>query len=188
MLNSRWGKESVDFDQPIEDQSSLAVGAPAAGSGDQGAAAADIEHHRLGDADPSRRPAKRGSATGEVAPDNSVISDDEFATRTVANSAPVAATSAPTVDAVHGSADKPNSSKTDSSITIADGATAEIDGPSAQSVTFAGSTGTLKLEDAPAFKGQISGLAGADAIDLADIKLRRQYASRPSWATRPAAR
>ena len=57
-------------------------------------------------------------------------------------------------------------SATGSALTIANGATVEIDGPSGQSVTFAGTTGTLKLQDAVLFTGLISGLAGADAIDL----------------------
>src|SRR5262249_28553966 len=38
-----------------------------------------------------------------------------------------------------------------------------------QSVTFEGPTGVLKLHDAVAFTGQISGLTGSDALDLADI-------------------
>ncbi len=54
-------------------------------------------------------------------------------------------------------------------LTVADGATVEIDGVSGQSVTFAGATGTLVLDDAPAFTGQISGLNGSDALDLADV-------------------
>ena len=54
-------------------------------------------------------------------------------------------------------------------ITVANGATAKIDGASAQSVTFEGSTGTLILNDALAFTGQVSGLSGSDAIDLADV-------------------
>ncbi len=58
---------------------------------------------------------------------------------------------------------------TDTAITIANGATVEIDGPTAQSVTFAGTTGTLKLTDALVYTGLVSGLAGADAIDLADL-------------------
>ena len=53
-----------------------------------------------------------------------------------------------------------------SPVTIANGAAVEIDGPSARSVAFAGTTGTLKLEDPQAFAGLISGLSGADAIDL----------------------
>ena len=57
-------------------------------------------------------------------------------------------------------------SATGSPLTIANGATVEIDGPSGQSVTFAGTTGTLKLQDAVLFTGLISGLSGADAIDL----------------------
>ena len=53
--------------------------------------------------------------------------------------------------------------------TIANGATVEIDGSSAQSVTFTGTTGTLKVDDSLAFTGQISGLTGSDALDLADV-------------------
>ena len=53
-----------------------------------------------------------------------------------------------------------------SPVTIANGATADIDGPSAQSVAFTGTTGTVKLEDPQAFAGLVSGLSGADAIDL----------------------
>ena len=54
-------------------------------------------------------------------------------------------------------------------LTVADGATVEIDGASAQSVTFTGTTGTLKLDNSLAFTGQVSGLAGTDALDLADV-------------------
>ena len=54
-------------------------------------------------------------------------------------------------------------------ITVMDGATAEIDGASAQSVTFAATTGTLKLDDATAYTGQVSGLTGSDALDFADV-------------------
>ena len=54
-------------------------------------------------------------------------------------------------------------------VTVAGGATAEIDGVSAQPVTFSSATGTLVLKDAPAFTGQVSGLTGSDTLDLADI-------------------
>ncbi len=57
----------------------------------------------------------------------------------------------------------------DSPVTIAIGATVEIDGSSTQAVTFTGTTGTLKRKDAPYSPGSISGLAGADAVDIADI-------------------
>jgi len=60
-------------------------------------------------------------------------------------------------------------SATDSPVTIANGATVDIAGPSAQSVTFAGTTGTLRLDDPQAFTGVISGLRGADAIDLSSL-------------------
>src|ERR1700729_875953 len=43
-------------------------------------------------------------------------------------------------------------------VTVTAGSTATINGPSAQSVTFTGSTGTLVLNDAPAYTGQVSGL------------------------------
>ena len=36
-------------------------------------------------------------------------------------------------------------------------------------MTFAGTTGTLILDDAVAFTGQVSGLPGSDALDLADV-------------------
>ena len=58
---------------------------------------------------------------------------------------------------------------TEAPVTIADGGAAAIEGPSSQSVVFTGSSGTLTLDDAQGFTGQISGLSGADAIDLADI-------------------
>ena len=54
-------------------------------------------------------------------------------------------------------------------ITIDNGGTAEIRIASSQAVTFAGSTGTLKLDDGIAFTGQVSGLTGSDALDLADV-------------------
>ena len=53
-------------------------------------------------------------------------------------------------------------------VTISDGGTAEIS-VSSQAVTFEGTTGTLKLDNSVSFTGQISGLAGADALDLADV-------------------
>ena len=56
-----------------------------------------------------------------------------------------------------------------STVTIAADASAEIDGPRTQSVTFTGTTGSLTIEHSLAFTGQISGLAGADALDLADV-------------------
>ena len=57
-------------------------------------------------------------------------------------------------------------SGTEVPLTIAGGATVAIAGLSAQSVAFAGSTGTLKLDDPQGYAGVISGLSGADAIDL----------------------
>src|SRR5262249_26975020 len=42
-------------------------------------------------------------------------------------------------------------------------------GVSEQPVTFTGPTGALKLDNAVAFTGQVSGLSGSDALDLGDI-------------------
>ena len=56
-----------------------------------------------------------------------------------------------------------------SAVTIAGGGSAEIDGPGTQLVTFTGVTGTLRIDHALGFSGQISGLAGADALDLSDL-------------------
>jgi len=53
--------------------------------------------------------------------------------------------------------------------TVPDGAVVEITNASSQTVNFAGATGSLKLDDAIAFTGQISGLTGSDSLDLADI-------------------
>ena len=63
------------------------------------------------------------------------------------------------------------------SLTIGAGASLELNSAvsSGQTLTFEGSTGTLKLDNAPGFQGVISGftgngqLSGSDHIDLADI-------------------
>ena len=54
-------------------------------------------------------------------------------------------------------------------VTIANGATARNRWSQRTILTFTGTTGTLKLEDAPSFTGSISGLAGADSVNTADI-------------------
>ena len=77
------------------------------------------------------------------------------------------AVSAPLIVAV--GATSQSLSANDSPIVIADGATAEIAGISGQAVDFTDSTGTLKIDDAVAFTGQVSGLTGSDVLDLADI-------------------
>ena len=56
-----------------------------------------------------------------------------------------------------------------SPINIASGATVEIAGASAQSVSFAGSTGTLILDSPSSFTGTVAGLAGQDTLDLVDV-------------------
>jgi hypothetical protein len=63
----------------------------------------------------------------------------------------------------------PNTPAPVSNVVIAEGGSAEIDGPGTQSVTFTGITGTLTIDHALAFTGQVFGLAGADALDLADL-------------------
>jgi hypothetical protein len=49
---------------------------------------------------------------------------------------------------------------------IAAGATLEINAPYAGPVTFAGSTGTLQLENPSSFTGTVAGLTGQDTLDL----------------------
>ena len=60
------------------------------------------------------------------------------------------------------------------SVIIADGSSAEIDDAGTESVQFAGSTGSVKIDNAVAFVGEISGLRGSDAIDLTDISFGSQ--------------
>ena len=74
-----------------------------------------------------------------------------------------------------------------SPVTVATGTTVEIDGVSGQSLDFAGATGTLKLDDAVAFTGQVSGLTGSDALDLADVSYgpntKATFSGNPSGGT-----
>jgi hypothetical protein len=59
---------------------------------------------------------------------------------------------------------------TSGDVTIANGGQAELTGASAQSVAFAGSTGTLVLDNSTSFTGKVVGLTGDDGIDFADIR------------------
>jgi hypothetical protein len=54
-------------------------------------------------------------------------------------------------------------------VTIADGTTFEISSPTADAVTFGGSTGTLQLDQSQSFTGTVAGFGGGDEIDLEDI-------------------
>jgi hypothetical protein len=60
------------------------------------------------------------------------------------------------------------------SLVVTDGGGLEISGPSAASVTFAGSTGTLQLDHSASFTGSIAGFSGQDQIDLRDIPFSPQ--------------
>jgi choice-of-anchor C domain-containing protein len=55
------------------------------------------------------------------------------------------------------------------STTIAAGATTEIPSAFSGAITFAGSTGTLQLDNSSSFSGTVAGLAGQDTLDLRDI-------------------
>jgi len=77
--------------------------------------------------------------------------------------------STPVVVAVDGTAQVSSAANATSPITVAAGATIEINGISDQTVTFTNTTGALKLDSPQTFTGQISGLAGSDAIDLAGV-------------------
>ena len=58
---------------------------------------------------------------------------------------------------------------TPTAVTVADGGHATIAGPETNAVVFAGSSGTLLIQDSQAFQGKVSGLSGSDTIDLADL-------------------
>ena len=64
--------------------------------------------------------------------------------------------------------------------TIAAGATVELPSAYADSVTFAGSTGTLRLDDSASFNGTVADMTGQDTIDFADIDPTK--AKQPSFA------
>jgi hypothetical protein len=64
--------------------------------------------------------------------------------------------------------------------TVQAGETLEVASPFSGSVTFAGATGTLKLDDSASFTGTVAGISGADALDLADIDPLK--AQQPSFA------
>jgi hypothetical protein len=53
--------------------------------------------------------------------------------------------------------------------TVADGATVEVVAAYSGKVTFAGSTGTLRLDSSSSFAGTVAGMTGQDAIDFRDI-------------------
>ena len=59
------------------------------------------------------------------------------------------------------------------SLTIADGATVELSSAYAGAVTFAGSTGTLQLDNSSSFSGTVAGMTGQDTIDFADINFTK---------------
>ena len=56
-----------------------------------------------------------------------------------------------------------------STLSVADGATEELSSAYTGAVTFAGSTGTLQLDNSSSFSGTVAGMTGQDTIDLADI-------------------
>jgi hypothetical protein len=54
-------------------------------------------------------------------------------------------------------------------VTVASGGVAEIGAPSAAAVTFAGSSGTLQLDQSAGFAGTVAGFGAQDHIDLGDL-------------------
>ena len=63
-----------------------------------------------------------------------------------------------------------NANAAPASVEVAGGATVEIAGPATSSVTFAGDTGTLVIDQAAAFNAEVVGLSGTDTLDFADLK------------------
>ena len=62
-----------------------------------------------------------------------------------------------------------SSSGSSAPVTINNGATSDINAPSTAAVTFAGSSGTLQLDQSASFAGTIAGFTGQDQLDLTDI-------------------
>jgi hypothetical protein len=54
-------------------------------------------------------------------------------------------------------------------VTVGNGASVDLNTPSAAAVTFAGGSGTLQLDQSAAFSGTITGFGGQDQLDLTDI-------------------
>jgi hypothetical protein len=54
-------------------------------------------------------------------------------------------------------------------VTVAEGATVELAAAYAGHVTFAGTTGTLQLDNSAGFTGTVAGMTGQDTLDLRDI-------------------
>jgi hypothetical protein len=54
-------------------------------------------------------------------------------------------------------------------VTVAAGQTVEIASAFSGSVTFAGATGTLQLDNSASFAGTVAGMTGQDSLDLTDI-------------------
>ena len=54
-------------------------------------------------------------------------------------------------------------------VTVAAGATEELTSAFVGPVTFAGTTGTLQLDDSQGFSGTVAGMTGQDTLDLTDI-------------------
>ncbi len=67
-----------------------------------------------------------------------------------------------------------SSDQTAGNATVSNGAQFELAPGTSENVTFAGSTGMLKLNDSQHFDGQISGFGGQDTLDLADIAFSSQ--------------
>jgi large repetitive protein len=81
-----------------------------------------------------------------------------------------AASLAATVVSLNGATIKDGAGNAASFTLIAAGQTMELTGAYSGTITFAGATGTLKIDNSAGFSGQISGqLATGDVIDLADI-------------------
>jgi large repetitive protein len=103
---------------------------------------------------------------------NSIINDGTInttATSSIISAGTLSVTNAGTVNVQSGSLDVAGAVTGAGQFTIAGGAQLEFGASvgAGETVTFLGSTGTLKLDDATHFAGQVVGLTGSDGIDLA---------------------
>jgi hypothetical protein len=150
-------KKSVDghyaggiFDEAIASLMTLSGDGRALGSGDKSSAGsrfdgAALAKSSLSGIDTGRSPSAQTLATMPVD-----LAREALMTSPVAEAIPI-------------------SSSVSSTVTIVEGGTAEISGFGTQSATFTGTTGTLTIDHSLAFTGAITGLVGADALDLADV-------------------
>ena len=117
-------------------------------------------------------PAKEWSFVGGSAVENATIVAAQASGQPSGNSMVPAAAVGTDAEAGSGSSASGSEGGADAfalDVTVAGGAVVELAGGGDEAVMFAGTTGTLQLDDAVTFTGLISGLTGSDTLDLTDV-------------------